>query len=88
MEDDIQTKIILFLNDKATQYACEWCRKRAMKVTRIYYDRIYWTRVELTCKECGKSTEVKIAFPKEITDEYPKRLRVLFLLPIERMDIG
>jgi predicted SprT family Zn-dependent metalloprotease len=69
MEDDIQTKIIIFLYEKAKQYACT-CRRGTMKVTRIYYDRIYWTRVELICRECKKMMKVKIAYPKEIIDEY------------------
>jgi RNase P subunit RPR2 len=70
MEDDIQTKIILFLLEKSKQYACEWCRKRAVKLTRIDFDRMYWTKVELTCSECGKLKEVKIAYPIEIVDDY------------------
>jgi hypothetical protein len=69
MEDDIQTKIIVFLYEKAEQYVCV-CKRRTKKVTRIYFDHIYWTNVELTCKECGKSIKVKIAYPKEIIDEY------------------
>jgi hypothetical protein len=69
MEDDIQTKIIIFLYEKAKQYVCV-CKRNSMKVTRIYFDRIYWTRVELTCKECGRPWKVKVAYPKEIIDEY------------------
>jgi hypothetical protein len=59
----------MFLYEKAKQYVCV-CKKHSMQVTRIYCDRIYWTRVELTCRECGKSQKVKIAYPKEIVDEY------------------
>jgi hypothetical protein len=70
MEDDIQTKIIIFMYEKATEYVC-YCKKRhTLKVTRIYFDRMYWSRVELTCRICGKSQKVKIAYPKEIVDEY------------------